>query len=53
VTPPPTSKLNPTAVSSELMQICFPRTFIESRLGFLAEDIIVVDDVTLIKEGHL
>jgi hypothetical protein len=42
----------PTAVSSELMQVCFPRAFIESRLGFLAEDIIV-DDVTLIKEGYL
>jgi hypothetical protein len=39
-------------ISSELMQVCFSRTFIESSLGFLAEDIIV-DDVTLIKEGYL
>ncbi|KAL3769599.1 hypothetical protein ACHAWO_011545 [Cyclotella atomus] len=42
----------PSAVSSELMQVCFPRKFIESRLTFLAEDIIV-DDATLIGEGYL
>jgi hypothetical protein len=42
----------PAALSSGVLQTCFPRKLLESKLRTVAEDTIV-DDATLIEEGHL
>jgi hypothetical protein len=42
----------PRSVSTTILQFIFPRSFLESRLTAIAEDIIL-DDAMLIEEGHL